>query len=68
MVRITQHTTRLAFLCILWVLTRSLQFVFEVTKLQEEADGVSDATLSLEVKVEGQLESLLPWVKRQAEY
>ena len=60
MVRITRSLLLLTAYCLLWLLTRSLQFVFEVTKLQEEADGISDATLSLEVKVE----SLLPWVKR----
>ena len=63
MVRITRSLLLITVFAFLWLLTRSLQFVFEVTRLQEEADGISDATLSLEVKIEDRLESLLPWVE-----
>mgnify|MGYP001791344993 CR=1 FL=1 len=60
MVRLTQTLIRLIFLCALWVLTRSLQFVFEVLKLRCEADYTSGAELELQVKIINTLSRAVP--------
>lgn len=62
MVRITRGLLLFTAYCLLWVLTRSLQFVFEVTKLQREADHISGSELELQIKIRNQLEVLLPWI------
>ena len=51
---------RLTFLCILWVLTRGLQLVYELSELHREADWISNSELELQVKIQRHLKSLAP--------
>ncbi len=60
MVNLTQFTTRLIFLCLLWVLTRSLQFVFQLSRLSHEADCISGSELELQVKIIDMLREAMP--------
>ena len=52
---------RLTFLCILWVLTRSLQFVFELSDLTDEACSISNSELDLQCKIRSTMSALLKW-------
>ena len=52
---------REAFLCILWVLTRSLQFVFELSELTNEACSISNSEVDLQIKIKNTVLALLKW-------
>ncbi|MEM9805958.1 MAG: hypothetical protein AAF959_11805 [Cyanobacteria bacterium P01_D01_bin.56] len=60
MVRLIQFLTRLSFLCILWVLTRSLQFIFEISMLDRETGYTSGAEMELQVKIIAMLRRAVP--------
>lgn len=58
---IIKAIVRLVFLCILWVLTRSLQFVFELSDLTDEACSISNSELDLQIKIQLITAALIRW-------
>ena len=51
---------RIAFLSVLWLLVRSVQFLLEVSDLTYEACEISNSELGLQIRIQRELKALTP--------